>query len=265
MSLLTLQGIPTLHTLHDLHPHVGAAYGSLLLLWNKWVCLTSKHLLVHAHRYRCELQAQGLSPARVRYTPLTHPFVDWIHQPALDWSRPPVTYEPWVLFFGRLTPYKSLHVLIEACRQMHRSNANPAYVVIAGGGQPEELASEMLPPNVHVCNRFIDDEEVINLFSRCNLVVLPYIEASQSALVAAAYSYSKPVIVTRVGALPEYVAEGETGWVVDAKGPQVLADTMQIALDDPACLRRWARQAAPGTSTNAEANLPSYRQCMQRW
>jgi glycosyltransferase involved in cell wall biosynthesis len=69
-------------------------------------------------------------------------------------------------------------------------------------------------------------------------VVLPYRDATQSALVGHAYYFRKPVIVTRTGALPEYVVEGETGWVVPPGDPKALAETLREALDDPARLAR---------------------------
>ena len=74
-------------------------------------------------------------------------------------------------------------------------------------------------------------------------MVLPYIEASQSALVAAAYCFHKAVIVTRSGALPEYVMPGETGWVVPPNDPQALADILQAALSDTARLARMGQAA----------------------
>jgi len=70
------------------------------------------------------------------------------------------------------------------------------------------------------------------------LVVLPYIDASQSALIAAAYYFHKPVIVTRTGALPEYVREGETGFVVEPDHPAALARCLERVLDDPVRLER---------------------------
>jgi glycosyltransferase involved in cell wall biosynthesis len=70
------------------------------------------------------------------------------------------------------------------------------------------------------------------------VVVLPYRDASQSALVGHAYYFRKPVIVTRTGALPEYVVEGETGWVVPPGDPQAVAEALREALGDPARLAR---------------------------
>ena len=49
------------------------------------------------------------------------------------------------------------------------------------------------------------DEELLAYFSECNFVVLPYKEASQSGVLLTALSLGKPVIATKVGALPEVV------------------------------------------------------------
>jgi glycosyltransferase involved in cell wall biosynthesis len=68
--------------------------------------------------------------------------------------------------------------------------------------------------------------------------VLPYVEASQSALVAAAYCFRKPVVVTRTGALPEYVEDGQTGYVVEPRYPTALARTLERMLSDRPALMR---------------------------
>ena len=79
-----------------------------------------------------------------------------------------------------------------------------------------------LPPGVELRDRRIADDEAEALFRSAAVLVLPYRDATQSALVAAAYAFGVPVIVTDVGALPEYVVRcdrpGETGWVVPAGG-----------------------------------------------
>jgi len=100
-----------------------------------------------------------------------------------------------------------------------------------------------LPSNVEVRNRLILDDEAIELFKRCSVVVLPYLDATQSALIAAAYFFGKPVIVTRTGALPEYVIDGDTGWVVDPRQTESLAATILNAIDAPDQLVRMGEQA----------------------
>ncbi len=102
-----------------------------------------------------------------------------------------------------------------------------------------------LPPEVELRDGRIADAEAEALFRAAAVLVLPYRDATQSALVAAAYAFGVPVIVTAVGALPEYVAAGAapgdrsaTGWVVPAGDPDALAAALGEALSDRARLRR---------------------------
>jgi glycosyltransferase involved in cell wall biosynthesis len=106
--------------------------------------------------------------------------------------------------------------------------------VIAGQGDASGLWEGSLPKRLELRNRLIEDEEAVDLFMRCSLLVLPYLDATQSALVAAAYYFRKPVIVTRAGALPEYVQEGRTGYVVEPGDPGALARRLGELLGDPA-------------------------------
>jgi len=105
---------------------------------------------------------------------------------------------------------------------------------------------------VELRNRLIGDEEAIDLFRRCGLLVLPYRDATQSALVAAAYFFHKPVIVTRAGALAEYVQEGRTGWIVPPGDPPALGRALAAALADPG---RLAQMGAAGRAWYDEQRL----------
>jgi glycosyltransferase involved in cell wall biosynthesis len=74
-------------------------------------------------------------------------------------------------------------------------------------------------------------------------VVLPYLDATQSAVIAAAYYFRKPVVVTRTGALPEYVEDDQTGRVVEPGHPASLARHLEEMLGDPI---RLAQMGAAG-------------------
>jgi len=129
--------------------------------------------------------------------------------------------------------YKGADTLLAAWSRL----GGQARLVIAGPVAAGVVLPD-LPGGVELRDRLIGDEESQALFSRSSLLVLPYRDATQSALVAAAYFFGLQVIVTRVGALPEYVVEGETGWVVPPDDPAALAAALEDALSDPARLRR---------------------------
>ena len=63
-------------------------------------------------------------------------------------------------------------------------------------------------------------------FKAANVVALPYVSATQSGIVQIAFGFDTPVITTNVGGLPEAVDDGQTGFVVEAKSAQQLADAI---------------------------------------
>ncbi|NLG28454.1 MAG: glycosyltransferase family 4 protein [Chloroflexi bacterium] len=248
LRALRAWGVPTVHSLHDPAPHSGAPYGRLLHLWNRSIVALADHILVHGDCHRQALLRAGVPAERVTSLPLLHLFTP----PALHAEERPETsaleYQPWALFFGRFEAYKGLADLLQAAASLPGSGAAPR-VVVAGRGRLDADWRTALPAQVELRNRFIPDDEALDLFRRCGLLVLPYRDATQSALIAAAYYWHKPVLVTRVGALPEYVRDGVTGWVVEPRAPEQLARVLSEALSDPT---RLAAMGAAGRAWYAE-------------
>ena len=243
--LMRRANIPTIHTIHDLDPHSGASYGRLLYVWNNSIKRLADHILVHSQGYRARLIAQEVAADRVTYAPLLHLFMSYESEQALQNRLPHIPTNPtecqapFALFFARLESYKGIDVLMAALRQLDGNS--PMRTVIAGKGNIQPLLNGGLPGNVEVRNRQIGDQEAIELFSNCSVVVLPYLDATQSALIAAAYFFGKPVIVTRTGALPEYVIPEETGWIIEPRNASALADCLRWAFNDLAGLARMGQ------------------------
>ncbi len=232
------------HTLHDLDPHVGTRYGFLVRIWNQLILRWSNHIVVHGEIYRERLLRGGLPPDRVTFMPLLHLFMGPGHLKSLSTRLATSTeYQPWGLFFGRLEHYKGVDYLLTAAAMLKNGTGAQRQVVLAGPGDLSRVWAGPLPSNVEVRNRFIPDDEAIDLFRRCGFVVLPYLDATQSAIIASAYFFRKPVVVTRTGALPEYVEEEQTGRVVEPGHPASLARCLEDMLSDPI---RLAKMGAAG-------------------
>lgn len=234
---LRRRGVPVVHTLHDLDPHQGVRFARLIRLWNRLIVRSAAHVLVHGRCYRSQLIAQGLDAARVTFAPLLHGFWGYgqtIPQTASTVESPDAASDRQVLFFGRIEPYKGVDLLLHAWPRV-QACVPSARLVIAG-----PVANGVdLPPmtgGVDLRSRRIDDAEGLALFAASSLLVLPYRDATQSALIAAAYALHRPVLVTRTGALPESVVEGQTGWVVPPADADALAIGLQRALADAAHL-----------------------------
>lgn len=236
-------GIPAVHTIHDLDPHEGLLYGLLLHAWNRGVLRLANHILVHGVRYGDRLLNMGVPAEQLTCTPLLHLFLGHTWLGEVEHLAEGVQYEPCALFFGRLERYKGVDNLLTAWAMMDVGAEGCGRLVLAGMGDLDRLWPGPLPPRVEVHNHLIDDDQALELFRRCGMLVLPYTGATQSALIPAAYFFHKPVVAAPSGALEEYVEDGETGWVVEPEHPPSLARCLSAVLSD---VDRLARMGASG-------------------
>ncbi len=245
VRVLTRQGVPTVHTLHDLQAHSGVKFGSLIPRWNALVMQAGAHILVHGQRYRAQLLAQGVPADRVTYAPLLHGF--WRFGAGPDEHMSTRLYAAeldsavqgckddtrgLVLFFGRVETYKGVDTLLDAWHQAWSQSGNDDLDVrlVVAGAWPQGVEPPAGLHNVEFRNYRITDDEAITLFRSAMLLVLPYEDATQSALIAASYAFGVPVVVTDSGALPEYVIPGETGWVVPVHDAVQLSAVLRQAI-----------------------------------
>jgi len=238
---LRSQKIQVIHTIHDLDPHSGTRLPNLLKTWNNLILHSADHILVHGKCYRQRLLQMGIEEHRVSYTPLMFLFLSYQRTKELDIKDIDLCYGPFILFFGRLEKYKGIETLLEAYEIFSKSHTcddrTQVRLILAGPGKFPQIKNISLSSGVELRNRMIQDNEALELFSNCSLVVLPYSDATQSSLIASAYYFQKPVIVTRTGALPEYVEDAETGFVVEPKNPTHLASAFIQIVSDPGSLR----------------------------
>ena len=132
-----------------------------------------------------------------------------------------------ILFFGLIRQYKGLQYLIRAMPEVLRRI--DCTLLIAGEFyDPKEeylsLIAELgLEADTIVVDQYIHNEEVSLYFCSSDVVILPYVDATQSGIVQIAYGLGVPVITTRVGGLPEAVEDGKTGLLVEKESSEELA------------------------------------------
>jgi glycosyltransferase involved in cell wall biosynthesis len=90
----------------------------------------------------------------------------------------------------------------------------------------ELVAALGLQDRVTLLNRYVPNEEVGLYFSAADVLVLPYLEATQSGVVQTAYGFELPVIATQVGGLGETVEHNCTGLIVPPGDVQALAEAI---------------------------------------
>lgn len=135
-----------------------------------------------------------------------------------------------LLFFGFIREYKGLKYLIQAMQEI--VNIVPDIVLLIVGDFANEEDKNVYMELIENCDAsdiikvydgYIPDKDVEKFFAACNLVVLPYISATQSGIVQIAYGFEKPVVVTNVGGLPDVVTNNKTGYVVESENTSELA------------------------------------------
>ncbi len=135
---------------------------------------------------------------------------------------------PVILFFGFVRQYKGLHILLDSLDQI-RATIPDICLIVAGEFYEEEasyrskIESLGLSEQVRLINEYIPKDEVADYFASANVVVQPYLSATQSGIAQVAYQFDVPVITTDVGGLAEIVIHEESGLIVPPNDPSSLA------------------------------------------
>jgi glycosyltransferase involved in cell wall biosynthesis len=233
--------IPMVVTVHDVerHPGENGMWGipsAIYPLQWRW----AKKIIVHATESRQLLLTKyGCQADRVHVIPIGayNFYTQWAvnNQP-----EKPNT----LLFFGRIWGYKGLQYLIEA--EPLISQAVPdVRIIIAGQGESIDKYRRIMvnPDRFEIHDRFIPNNEVATFFQQASLVILPYVEASQSGIAAIAYAFEKPIVATRVGGLPDVVRDGITGLLVPPADARSLAQAIIRLLKDSALRQKMGQNA----------------------
>jgi glycosyltransferase involved in cell wall biosynthesis len=124
--------------------------------------------------------------------------------------------------------YKGLHVLLEAMPEI--ADALPdVHLVVAGEpyDNPERyrrlIRKHGLESRVTWHDAYVPSEAVPRYFGAADVVVQPYVSATQSGVAQIATHFEVPMVVTDVGGLAEDVPDEEAGFVVPPEDPPALA------------------------------------------
>jgi glycosyltransferase involved in cell wall biosynthesis len=245
---------PSVLTAHDVVPRRERARA----IWPE-VLDRFGRVVVHSERAVRELTGLGLARDKLRRIP--HP----VFSPRL--TLPPPTGRT-LLFFGLIRDYKGLDVLVRALRDVPE-----ARLVVAGDPVDPVEPARRLADELGVDGRvdwrlgFVTDDELPSLMREAAAVVLPYRRLDSSGVLATAFGYGRPVVVTDVGSLGEQVREFGAGIVVPPGDPRALADACNRLLQRPRELSRAAAgaEAAAAALTwdvSAEAHERLYEELL---
>ncbi len=132
----------------------------------------------------------------------------------------------YLLFFGLIRKYKGLDLLLKAFADSRFRNRNLKLIIAGEYYADKEYYTNLikqlqLENEIIQTDAFITDSEVKYYFCASNLVVQPYISATQSGVTQIAYHFNKPMIVTNVGGLAEMCPNDKVGYVVNPNPDEI--------------------------------------------
>ena len=143
----------------------------------------------------------------------------------------------YILFFGFIRDYKGLDLLLEAFGDA-RFRGRRIKLIVAGefycdpAPYKKIIADHSLEDRVIMSNDFIPDSNVLNYFCASDLVVQPYKSATQSGVTQIAYHFNKPMIITNVGGLAEFVPDQKVGYVVKPEPSEIATAIIRFYDED---------------------------------
>jgi glycosyltransferase involved in cell wall biosynthesis len=228
LTLPLLRNYPLVVSIHDPRPHLG----------DKGAKKTPQVIINLGYRSADQVIAHNNQMKQILVKELNIPEGRIQIIPLVERGNPTLTadvreIENYILYFGRIWEYKGLEYLIRA-EPLITAQIPEAKIVIAGRGDDFTRYKRMManPENFIVYNEFVSYEKRAELFERASMVVLPYIEATQSGVIPVAYAHAKPVIATSVGGLPSQVEDGKTGFLVPPRDEKMLAEKIVFLIEN---------------------------------
>jgi starch synthase len=174
-------------------------------------------------------------------------------KPALEKYKLP-TGKPYLLFVGRITRQKGVLHLVRA---LEHATRDLDAILCAGAPDTKEIGREMAERVAAVSRRrggvvwlqeLLPREELIQFYSHAAVFCCPSVYEPFGIINLEAMACSCPVVASKVGGIPEAVADGETGILVpfESKGPPSYEpkDPDRFARDLAAAVNELAKDPA---------------------
>ena len=141
-----------------------------------------------------------------------------------------------LILIGHIIKKNGVLDIIEAFREVVRRQVDPYLILVGHGKDAKLLLQEVSKTRIRERIHFIGTrkhEEIPGWLSMADVLVLPSYGEGLPNVVVEAMACQRPVIATKVGGIPEAVADGKNGVLVGSKDPIALTQAMErLARDE---------------------------------
>ena len=154
-----------------------------------------------------------------------------------------------ILYAGSTDARKDLLTLLRAVDRLRRELPE-VHLAIAGHvtdpgyeRQVHRLVAERGLESHVAFLGLLSRDQLLREYARCSVVALASVEENAPMALIEGMAAGNPVVATRVGGIPDLVADGETGFLVPARDPAAMADRLGDLLGDPSLRSRMGCEA----------------------
>lgn len=143
---------------------------------------------------------------------------------------------------ARLAPIKDHTTFLEAAFDLRKSRLDVQFLIVGDGELRSALEQEASSLGLDGCAHFLGwQRELEPIYADLDLAVLSSLNEGTPVSLIEAMAAGLPVVATKVGGIPELVADGKTGLLVPPKDPMAMSRAMETLLGDPERRRQMGR------------------------
>ena len=217
--------VPVVHAAHNVNPYP---------VWGKWLRMEVKYIF-----HRCQ-HFQMFSKHTARWFKEHYPTKSFFYAPMVVKDFGNVRTDNYkfdetkvnLLFFGNIVGNKRLDLLIDAVTSLPENVQHKIHLNICGKCRMDEEAFIKQIGNCKAISTYfkrIPDDEIPELFSKSQYLMLPYQDVAQSGPHMIAYNYNLPVIASDIPGFAERVDNGKNGFLFHVDDKLALMDAITKA------------------------------------
>jgi len=157
---------------------------------------------------------------------------DYIDEPSI---KDRATMGKGILFVGRLESVKGVQYLIRAMKKVHNMIPDARLIIVGDGKEREMLESLSIQLGIQEYVQFIGKvphEKVQTFMQQADVFVLPSLSEGLPNVIIEAMACGLPIVVSRVGGIPEIITNDTNGYLVEAKDTESIANFIILLLQD---------------------------------